>query len=586
MAIRSPIISVLGHVDHGKSSILDALRGSNIVKGESGAITQAIGASIMPIEQIQKRCGKMFEQLKTNLTIPGLLFIDTPGHAAFTSLRKRGGSIADIAVVVIDINEGFKPQTIEAIEILKSSKTPFIIAANKTDLIPGFQNKNKNFLQSFSQQSEKLKQDIETKLYTLVGDLHEKFQLDSERFDRVGDFTKQIGIVPCSAKENIGLDELLFVITGLAQKFLEQSLTLNVDGPAKGIILEVKEDKGLGKTIDVILYDGSLRAGEKIIIGTLEEPAEAKIRALLMPEPLKDMRDKKSKFKVVKEVAAATGIKISSPNFDNNIIAGMPVLGIGERNIDDVKSEVRKQIEEVTFDTDKKGILIKADTLGSLEALIKILKEKNINIRKASIGNITKKDMSDAESNYESDPLNAVIIGFNIAQEESSEKVKVIVNDIIYACIDQFEEWQEKEKSKIEAKELESLTKPAKIEALKNCTFRVSNPCIMGIEIIEGSLKQSSKIMDQHGKRIGEIKSMQADKENLSFAERGRQVAASIPGITSGRQIHEGEIYYSDISEPEFRKIKSLSKHLSKPEIELLKEIAGIKRRNNPLWGV
>jgi len=586
MAIRSPIISVLGHVDHGKSSILDSLRGSNIVKGEAGAITQAIGASIIPDHIIKKRCGDLLKQMNISVNIPGLLFIDTPGHAAFTSLRKRGGNIADIAVVVIDINEGFMPQTIEAIEVLKSMKTPFIIAANKIDLIPRFRVGQKNFLATFKDQNEDVRQVIENKIYELVGSLHEKFGLNSERFDRVGDFTSQIGIIPCSAKAGIGMEELLVIITGLAQKYLEKNLALNVEGPAKGIILEVKEDRGLGKTIDVILYDGSLKVGDNIVIGTLDEHITARIRSLLIPEALKDMRDKKSKFKTIKEINAATGIKISSPDFNDSIIAGMPIVGIKDNNEREIIASIKEQINEVTFDMDKKGILVKADTIGSLEALVKMLREKNISLRKADIGNITKKDISDAESNYESDPMSAVILGFNIKNEESTKKVKIIVKDVIYACIDELEDWLKKEEEKLQAKELDGLTKPAKLETLPNCTFRMSNPCIMGIEIIEGTIKSGSKIMDSHGNKIAEIRTMQADKENLNTATRGRQIAASMPGVTAERQIHENEIYYSDLNEKEFRDLKRLKKYLSKPELELLKEIAEIKRKQNPMWGV
>jgi len=586
MGIRSPIISVLGHVDHGKSSILDAFRGSNIVKGEAGAITQAIGASIMPLEIINKRCGKLIEKLNMKITIPGILFIDTPGHAAFTSLRKRGGNLADIAIVVIDVNEGFKPQTIEAIEILKSFKTPFVIAANKVDLLPGFVKKNNNFLECFSQQKEEVKQTIESRLYELVGAIYEKFGVSSERYDRVESYTKQVAIVPCSAKEQIGLEELLMVITGLSQKFLEQTLNLNIEGPAKGVILEVKEDKGLGKTIDVILYDGSLVAGESIIVGSLNEPFKAKIRALLMPEPLVDMRDKKSKFKTVKEVVAATGVKISSPDFTQEVIAGMPIFGIRNQNEEELKKIAMDQISEVTFDTDKDGIIVKADTLGSLEAIIKLLRDQGLPIRKASIGNISKKDISDAESNYEKDPLHSAILGFNIAQEESTEHVKIIVREVIYSLIDDYEAWRKEIELKIEAKELENLTRPVKVEVLKNCIFRQSNPCIAGIEVIEGTIKPGVYLMDKTGKRIGEMKSMQSENQNISLADRGRQVAASLPGVTAGRQIHEGEIYYSDINEEEFKKIKKLTKHLSKPEIEVLKEIATIKRKTNPMWGV
>ncbi|MCF7866175.1 translation initiation factor IF-2 [Candidatus Woesearchaeota archaeon] len=586
MAIRSPIVSVLGHVDHGKSSILDSIRGTNIVSGEAGAITQAIGASVINIDTVKKRCGTLIDSLKMNITLPGLLFIDTPGHAAFTSLRKRGGSIADIAIVVIDINEGLKPQTIEAIEILRSSKTPFVIAANKIDLVSGYYKKNSNFLGSFNDQRDDVKQILETKLYELVGVLHNKFGLNAERYDRVDDYTKQVAIIPCSAKEQIGLEEILMVITGLAQKFLEQNLALNVMGSAKGIILEVKEDKGLGKTLDVILYDGSLKIGEQVVIGTMNEPVVAKIRALFMPEDLKDMRDKKSKFKSVKEVFAATGVKISSPDLNDNIVAGMPVLGIRDSSVDSVKETVMTQINEVTFDTDKDGVVVKADTLGSLEALLQLLKEKDISVRKASIGNINKKDILDAESNLEKNPLHSVVLGFNIKEESSTENVKIIVKDIIYSLIDDYELWVTEKKDVMEAEQLENLTRPSKIEVLNNCIFRQSNPCIAGIEVLGGVAKSGMKIMNQKGVRVGEIKTFQMDKKNVPSVETGLQVAAQMPGLTAGRQIIEGEIYYSDLNEEEFRKLKYLIKFLKPDEKGVLKEIISIKRESNPVWGV
>lgn len=586
MNVRSPIVSVLGHVDHGKSSILDAVRGTNIVRGEAGGITQAIGASIMPLNIIKQKCGTLIDSLKMNITIPGILFIDTPGHAAFTSLRKRGGNLADIAIVVVDINEGLKPQTIEAIEILKAYKTPFVIAANKIDLIQGFNITDSSFLNSFKSQKDNIKNNIETKLYELIGVLYEKFKITAERFDRVEDYTKQIAIIPCSATKSIGLNELLMVITGLSQKFLEQNLKLNISGPAKGVIVEVKDDKGLGRCADIIIYDGSLRVGDSILIGTLNEPLLAKVKALLMPEALVDMRDKKSKFKIVKEVVAATGVKISSSDFSEEVVAGMPIFGVREKNIENLKDLIKTQINEVAFDTDKKGIIIKADTVGSLEALTKLLKEQGISIRRASIGAITKRDISDAESSFEEDPLHSVILGFNIKGEVSTPRVKIIVKDIVYSLLDEYKLWCEEITAKLEAKELENLVRPAKIEVLQNCIFRQSGPCIAGIEVIEGLIRSGVSIINKQGNKIDIIKSMQSENKSITEVEKGRQVAASFPNITAAKMLIEGELYYSDISESDFRKLKKLTKHLTKLELEVLKEIVAIKRKHNPVWGV
>lgn len=584
MAIRSPLCVVLAHVDHGKTSLLDKIRGSAIAKGEAGGITQAIGASIIPLDTIKKICGKLLETLKMKFTIPGLLFIDTPGHASFTSLRKRGGNLADIAVLVIDINEGVKPQTTESIEILKQYKTPFVVAANKIDLISGWNSSDKPVIATIQQQSQNIQQLLDKKIYELVGKLSE-LGFDSERFDRVDDFTKRIAIIPTSAKTGEGIPELLMVLTGLAQKFLENCLKCNVKGNAKGTILEVKEEKGLGKSMDVILYDGSLKRNDTIVIGTLTEPIVTKVKGLFEPMPLKEMRDKKSSFKSVKEVYAATGVKISAADMDG-ILSGMPIMSCQKGETEKVKQEIKSEVEEALIKTDKEGIIIKADTLGSLEALHKLLKEKGIEINKASIGNITKKDLSDAEANYEKDPLKAVILGFNISSDIKPKNVKIISNNIIYKLIEELEKWQAEEKKSLEAKELEKLVMPCKFQIMKGYVFRQNNPAVVGVDVLAGTIRVGTPLMKQDGREVTEVKSMQMDQENIEKAERGKQVAVSMEGVTVGRQLNEGEIIYSAIPENDFRKLKGLKKYLSEEEKQVLKEIAQIKRKTNAIWGI
>ncbi|MBW2990703.1 translation initiation factor IF-2 [Candidatus Woesearchaeota archaeon] len=586
---RSPIVSVLGHVDHGKSSILDAIRETNIVSKEAGAITQAIGASIIPLKVIQDKCGKLLDQLKMKLTIPGLLFIDTPGHAAFTSLRKRGGALADIAVLVVDINEGFKPQTKEAVEILRNSKTPFIIAANKLDLVPGYANKNPALMQDIKAQHESTQQEIDNRIYKIIGQLHDRFQIQAERFDRVDDYTKQIAIVPCSAKNKMGLAELLMVLTGLAQRYMEQSLKIDVTGPAKGTTLEVKEVEGLGKTMDVIIYDGTLNVNDTIVIGGVHEPIVTRVKALFQPAPLHEMRDKKSSFVCIDNVSAATGVRISSPHIEE-AVAGMPLMSTkdDDKSIEEVKKKIQAEIQEVLLDTGAQGIIIKADSLGSLEAVIKLFGEKNIKIRKASLGAITKKDMTDAESSYEQDPLLSVIIGFNVElgkNVEVSKRVKIITGDIIYKLLDDYLLWTEEKKRALEAEQIEELVRPCKVEILQNCIFRQSNPAVVGVHVLAGVLKTGTPLM-KTGKKLTEVKSMQQEKENLRRVEQGKQVAISLPGVTCGRQINEHDILYSAIPEQDFKKLKKLKKYLKDPEIEVMKEIAEIMRKENVVWGV
>ena len=582
--IRRPICTVIGHVDHGKTAILDNIRHTSIVAVEAGKITQAIGASIIPLETVKKISGKLLEKLKLKFTIPGLLFIDTPGHAAFTNLRKRGGNLADIAILVIDVNEGFKEQSMECIEILKTYKTPFIIAANKIDLIQGWQNKDKLLLETIKEQGQKIQEILDRKLYEIVGKLSE-LGFNSERFDRVEDYTKQIAIVPTSAKTGDGIPELLMVITGLAQKYLEKGLKYNVKGEAKGTILEVKEQKGIGKIIDVIIYDGNLKVDDTIVVGTLDEPITTKVRALFEPLALAEMRDKRSKFKSVKAVYAATGVRISAPDLDK-AVAGMPVLVTKE--VEKTKKEIKKTIQEVLIETDKTGIIVKADSLGSLEAVVNLLKEKKIPIRKASIGDIQKKDLGEALTIYEEDPTKAVVLGFNVKDISGIcyDNVKLIIHDVIYKLIEDLEKWQIELKKQMEAKALEALVMPAKIQIMKGYVFRQNNPAVVGVDVLEGVIKPGIPLMKADGKVLTEIKSIQSEQESISKAEKGKQVAIALPKVTVGRQIIEGDVLYSAISEKDFRKLKELKRNLKKEDIALLKEIAEIKRKNEPMWGV
>lgn len=579
--LRQPIVSVLGHVDHGKTQLLDKIRGTAITKKEAGGITQAIGASIIPVETIKSICGSLLKTIK-ELTIPGLLFIDTPGHEAFVNLRKRGGSLADIAILVVDINEGFMPQTVESIEILKASKTPFVIAANKIDLINGWTKQDELLLKNISLQYEQVQKELETKVYEIVGKIYE-LGLRADRFDRVEDFTKQIAIIPISAVSGEGVKELLMVLTGLAQKFLEKKLEVSIESPAKGTVLEVKEKKGLGKVLDVIIYDGTLKVGDKIIIGSLEKPVITKVKLLFEPEPHSEMRTEKKAFKSVKQVSAATGVRISAANIDK-VIGGMP-LQVVKNNLEELRAKLIKEVSEVLVENEEDGIIIKADTLGSLEAMMHLLKEKKIPIRKASIGPINKKDIIDAEGLKEKNPLNGVILGFNIPKEENAN-VKIIVNDVIYKVIEDYEEWIKKEKEKLEKTTLEKLTKPCKIELLKGYTFRQKNPAVIGCNVLLGTLKSGTPLMNLQGKQITEAKELQKDQKNLTHACKNEQLAVSLTKVTIGRQVKEGDILYSAITEEEFRKYKENKNLLFDDEKEVLKQIAKIMRKNNPVWGV
>ncbi|MBI4980718.1 translation initiation factor IF-2 [Candidatus Woesearchaeota archaeon] len=594
MAIRKLICVTLGHVDHGKTSVLDQIRHSAVTAGEAGGITQAIGVSIIPLDTIKKICGKLLDVFKNNLSIPGLLLVDTPGHAAFTSLRKRGGSLADIAILVVDLNEGFKPQTVESIEILKANKVPFVVAANKIDLIDGWNyERNKMLLENIYNLPAKAMGEVEAKLYGLVAQFSE-MGFESERFDRVQDYTKQVALIPISAKTGQGIPELLMVLTGLAQRFLEKKLEIDEIGNCKGTILEVKEEKGLGITLNAIIYNGSLKVNDTLIIGGVDAPIVTKVRALLEPDELAEIREKKSHFQNVKEVSAATGVKISAPGMET-AIAGMPLRSCSGNTaeVEQLKTEVQSEVKEVIVECEECiGVIIKADTIGGLEALRNLLQAKNIPVASAILGDVSKKDLSQLESLREKDPFVAVILGFNVKVPLEVEDyvkakgLKIFTNNVIYKLIEDYEKYITRLKEEIELKELSKLVRPCKFSLMKGYVFRQNNPAIVGVEIEVGQIKSGDPVMNAEGKALTTVKSMQDKQENVSVATQGRQLAMALDGLTVGRQIDEGDYLYTDISEDDFKKLKELKKHLSKSEVAVLKEIVEIKRKDNPVWGV
>jgi translation initiation factor 5B len=386
--VRTPIVCVMGHVDHGKTSLLDRIRGSSVVSSEVGAITQHIGATVVPIEAIRSMSGTMGRAIN----IPGLLFIDTPGHHAFTTLRARGGALADMAILVVDINQGFQPQTIEALQILRNCRTPFVVAATKIDRIHGWRTfENESILTSFDKQNDRVKSDLENKTYEIVGKLAE-LDFSADRFDRISDFKRNLAIVPVSAHTGEGISDLLLVMIGLAQRYMGEELALFVEGPGAGTVLEVKEERGLGTTLDVILYDGTLAIGDEIAVAKQDDVVVTKVRSLLKPRPMKEILVE-DRFERVKTVAAAAGIKVTAPNLEN-VIAGSPFFVI-RGNREEVEERIKKEMTEIHVKLADEGIVIKADTIGALEALCKELEGKGIGVMRAEVGPVSRHDLID-----------------------------------------------------------------------------------------------------------------------------------------------------------------------------------------------
>ncbi len=591
--IRQPIITVLGHVDHGKTTLLDKIRGTAVARKEPGEITQHIGASIVPasvLEKLAEPLRKFFPKLK--IEIPGLLFIDTPGHELFASLRRRGGSVADMAILVIDIIEGVKPQTREAINLLKERKVPFVVAANKIDRIEGWKpNPDAPFLESIQKQSPKTIEKLEERIYSLIGQLYE-FGFESERFDRVKDFRRTVAIVPVSAKTGEGVPELLALIAGLAQQFMKKKLITSEDA-AKGVVLEVREEPGLGTTLDTIIYDGIIRKNDTIVVASRNGYKVTKVRALLLPRPLQDMRMHEGRFIQVDYVVAAAGVKIVAPELED-VIAGTPLYVVPpDKQPEEYGKLVVEEVKQIIVKSESDGVVVKADTLGSLEALIEALKRENIPIRLADVGPVSKNDALEAAVVKKSKPEYGVILVFNtkILSEAveliEKENIKVFTNNVIYQLLEDYLKWLREYKEQEKLRELESLVRPGKIRILPGYVFRRSDPAIVGIEVLGGTIKPGYPLMRSDGAEVGVVMQIR-DRDNvLKQAVIGQRVAISIKGkVMIGRQIDEGDVLYTDI--PKEHVVVWLTRYKSElrdDEKSVLEEIIKIKRKTDPLYG-
>jgi translation initiation factor 5B len=591
MTTRQPIVCVLGHVDTGKTSLLDTLRKTSVQAREAGGMTQHIGASFFPVETLKQLIGPYLSTFKTGIEIPGLLIVDTPGHEAFTNLRRRGGSVADIAILVVDILKGFEAQTLECIEILKARKTPFIVAVNKIDRIPGWKPQEATpFLQSYAKQDRFVQEDFNNRLYTVMGEFS-RLNFKTDRFDHIRDFTVNIALVPTSAKTGEGLSELVMVLVGLTQQFLKKRLQ-TTDGAAKGSILEVKEEPGLGLTLNAIIYDGTLHKDDLIVVGGKNGAISARVRTILVPKPLDEMRDPRDKFSSVDCVIASAGVKIVAPDLEG-ALAGAPLFAVpsGE-DVSKYCKMITEEIGRIRISKEIEGVIVKADTLGSLEAMAEILKTNNVQIRIADIGDISKRDVIEASVVKTREPLVGAILAFGVRTlhdaetEAAANNVPIFKEPIIYNLIDKYLDWaKNKRESKSEA-EFDALVKPGKLMVMPNCIFRRAKPVIMGVEVLGGRLKpRVSLIRAEDHSDLGEVDQIQDKGKSLPEVKVGAQVAISMDKPIAGRHVFERDVLFVKVPEADAKALLTVHlDDLTAEEREVLNEYVALMRKKTLFW--
>ena len=587
--LRTPIVAVLGHVDHGKTSLLDEIRGSAVSEGEAGAITQHIGATDIPLSTISTMAGELVTP--EDFDLPGLLFIDTPGHHSFSTLRARGGALADIAVLVVDVNDGFQPQTEEAIDILRRTGTPFVVAANKVDTTPGWNPQDGTPIQeSLAAQSDRARSMLDENLYEIIGQLSDA-GFSADLYWRVQDFQKNIGVVPVSAMTAEGIPDLLTVLMGLSQRFMREEMAIDVFGPGEGTVLEVKDERGFGATIDTVVYDGVVRNGDTVVVGGQGDPIVTEVRALLRPRPLEEIRTEK-RFEKAAEVGAAAGVKIAAPDLDQ-AMAGAPVSVVRDRPLEEVGAVVNAALAGLGGDTAEDGVVVKADTLGSLEAMANALEEAEVPIMRAEVGDIAPRDIAIAETANQDE--HKALLGFNVSilpnaeNELESADVTLFTNDVIYQLIDDYETYVEQRKRAQQETVLDKVVRPARFRLLPDHTFRQNDPAVVGVEVLAGTLQNNRNVGAFEGNefdRLGTLSGIQKQGDDVDEARAGERVSIAIDGPTVGRDINEGDTLWSEVPEKHAKILEQeLKSEITGDEREALAAYLDTRRKRDPFWG-
>ena len=588
-SLRTPIVAVLGHVDHGKTSLLDKIRGSAVIEGEAGAITQHIGATAVPLDVVSSIAGELVNP--DDFDLPGLLFIDTPGHHSFTTLRSRGGALADIAILVVDVNDGFQPQTLEALEILKRSETPFIVAANKIDTVPGWNVKEDSPINdTYESQSDRVRKRLDESLYKIIGNLSDE-GFSADLYWRVQNFQRNVGVVPVSAMTGEGVPDLLTVMMGLSQRYMKEEMEIDVAGPGVGTVLEVKEEKGFGTTIDTVLYDGTIRADDTIVVGGMNKPIVTEVRALLQPRPLAEIRTE-SRFEKVDEVSAASGIKVAAPDLAD-AMAGAPVRVVRDRDLEEVIAEVEAELADIAVDTEEQGVVVKADTLGSLEAMADALDEAEVPIVRAEVGDVAPRDISVAST--AEDSKQQAILGFNVdvlsdaEQRAEIEDVKLFTDEVIYQLIEEYEQHIEELERAQQDTILDNIVRPARFRILPDHTFRQNDPAVVGVEVNSGTIQNNTNVVkfeNNEPERVGQVKGIQEQGEDVDEARAGNRVSVAIDGPTVGRQIEEDDELWAAIPEKHAKILEQeLASEIPGDELEALNMYLDKQRSRDPFWG-
>eukprot|EP00466_Bigelowiella_natans_P007214 jgi/Bigna1/92617/estExt_fgenesh1_pm.C_420007 len=573
--LRSPICCILGHVDTGKTKLLDKMRSTNVQDREAGGITQQIGATYFPMTNIEKATAQLVASTgkALNAKMPGLLMIDTPGHESFTNLRARGSNLCDIAILVVDLMHGLEPQTLESIRLLKERGTPFVVALNKVDRLYEWKSTpNGPVRDSLKQQKKHVQQEFETRTNQVIAEFAKEAELNTVLYYKNKNPKEWTSLVPTSAHTGEGIPDLLWLLVKMTQNFMRDQIAVSYTD-LQCTVLEVKKVEGLGTTIDVVLVNGVLHEGDTIVVCGLQGPIVTTIRALLTPPPMKEIRVK-SEYVHHKEIKAAMGVKITANGLDH-AVAGTQLLVCGKNDdIEELKDESMADLASILtrVDPSGQGVYVQASTLGSLEALLQFLEDMKVPVSGVAIGPVNKKDVMKAAVMLERREEYAVILAFDVTASPEAKQmanemgVTIFSADIIYHLFDMVTKYFEDVKAKRRAEAAPRAVFPCILRIIPEFIFNKRSPIVVGVEVMEGILRKGTPLCIPDKKPIldiGSVTSIEFEHKERNEAKKGEQVCIKIEQNRGNQVILLGR---------HFDASQNMVSRLSRESIKLLKE--------------
>ncbi|HYA10304.1 MAG TPA: translation initiation factor IF-2 [Thermoplasmata archaeon] len=582
--LREPIVSLLGHVDHGKTTLLDRISGSVRAAHEAGGITQHIGAIEVPGATVRH----LAEGVLTGdqLVVPGLLFVDTPGHRSFETMRRRGGALSDIAVLVIDSREGVMPQTRESIQILRREKTPFAVALTKIDLLAGWRKVSgvERLAEHIARSGAEFAKLLDARVYAVAEEL-DHLGFSADRYDRVRDFTHNVGIVPVSAKTGVGVPELIALLVGLAQRFLSRELVLVREG-GEATILERSDQKGVGPVGSIIVYRGRLKVGDDIVVTGRTEPFASRVRGIYRPAPARGGHEGRAgKLEALDEVVAAAGVYLAAPGIEEAMPGGLLKVVHDAEEAEAVRTELAEASRPVA-ELAESGVALFADTLGGLEAIAFECREKQIPVHEAGVGPVSRSTVMRQATVR--DLTHRAVLAFAVpvladAATEAGETVRIFRADVMYRAIEEYLAWRQARQREVDLARWAELVRPAKLEVMEGFIFRASKPAIVGVKVLGGVLRPGVRLMRSDGTEVGQLKGLQKENTSVGEAPEGTELAASIDGAVVGRNLREKDVLWVSLPEAAARALKD--QPLTPTERTILDEVVRMRRSVHPFWG-